>query len=382
MLRSGWLTTGPAVEQFESALAASVGAEHAVSCSSGTAALHLAAMSLNLEPGDRVVVPSVTFLATANGPRHAGAEIVFADVNPDTGLMGPAHLSEALARADAANGGPVRAAFPVHLNGQCDDLDGIERLCAERGIAVVYDAAHALGTSYRTGETNESRQIGDGRNGIMSAFSFHPVKTIAMGEGGALTTNDAALADKLRNLRNHGMSRDAAQFQNKELAFDADGEANPWYYEMAEPGYNYRVSDIHCALGLSQLRKLDRFGSRRRALAARYDEQLAPFAPAVSPIGRTAHCDPVWHLYAVLIDFSAAAIGRAGLMRALRDRGIGTMVHYLPVHQQPFYRDRYGLQDLPGAQRYYERVLSLPLYPGMTDSDVDRVVESLRDLVA
>jgi len=380
-LRSGWLTTGPAVQGFEDALSARVGARFTVACSNGTAALHLAALALDMAPGDRVVVPSLTFLATANGPHHAGAEIIFADVDPETGLMGPDDLAAAFARADASEGGPVRAAFPVHMNGQCGDLDAIERLCAERDVAVVYDAAHALGTTYRTGGANDERSVGDSRQGTMSAFSFHPVKAIAMGEGGAVTTGDEEIAARLRRLRNHGMSRDASDFQNRNLAFDAAGEPNPWYYEMTAPGFNYRVSDINCALAISQLSKLDRFVARRRALAERYDRLIEELAPMVVPVGRVASCEPAWHLYVVLIDFAAAGTDRAAVMRALNQRGIGTMVHYLPVHLQPYYRDRYGPLDLPGARKYYERALSLPLFPTMADEDIDRVVDALTDVL-
>jgi len=380
-LRSGWLTTGPAVQNFEEALAARVGARFAVACSSGTAALHMAALALDLAPGDRVIVPSLTFLATANGPRHAGAEIVFADADPKTGLMGPDELAAAFARADASDGGPVRAVFPVHMNGQCGDLAAIESLCAERGVAVVYDAAHALGTTYRTGGANDKRSVGDGRQGLMSAFSFHPVKTIAMGEGGAITTDDEQIAERLRRLRNHGMSRDATEFENRDLAFDAAGDTNPWYYEMATPGFNYRSSDINCALAISQLSKLDRFVARRRALAERYDRLLESLGPVVTSVGRISSCDPAWHLYVVLIDFAVAGPDRAEVMRSLSQRGIGTMVHYLPVHLQPYYQDRYGSLDLPGAQRYYQRALSLPLFPAMADEDVDRVVRALAEVL-
>ena len=254
-------------------------------------------------------------------------------------------------------------------------------MCADRNIAVVYDASHALGTTYRTGGANDERSVGDSRQGVMSTFSFHPVKTIAMGEGGAITTGDENIAERLRRLRNHGMSRDAAEFSNQDWAFDATGAPNPWYYEMVEPGFNYRVSDINCALAISQLSKLDRFISRRRALAERYDRIIADLAPIIMPVGRVADCDPAWHLYVVLVDFAAAGTARADLMRELKTRGIGSMVHYFPVHLQPYYRERYGPLDLPGAQRYYERALSLPLFPAMADDDVDGVVETLADVL-
>jgi len=370
-LESGWLTTGPAVERFETALAAAVGARHAVVCASGTAALHLAALALPIAPGDRAVVPSVTFLATANAPHFAGAEIVFADVDPDSGLMGADHLADAIARA----GEPVRAAFPVHLNGQCAELPEIARLCAERDIAVIHDAAHSLATTY-AGANGETR-VGEGGDGSLACFSFHPVKLIAMGEGGAVTTADDAVAARLKQLRNHGMSRDAAAFVNAALATDSSGRPNPWYYEMAAPGLNYRASDLHCALGLSQLAKLSRFVERRRALAERYDSLIGGLAPLVRPVGRVAGCRPAWHLYVVLIDFDAAGVERAEVMRRLDARGIGSMVHYLPVHLQPYWQQRVGALELPGARRYYERALTLPLFPAMADGDVDRVVDEL-----
>jgi UDP-4-amino-4,6-dideoxy-N-acetyl-beta-L-altrosamine transaminase len=376
VLRGDWLTTGPAVEAFERALCDVTEAKHAIACANGTAALHLAALALGLAPGERVVVPSVTFLATANAVRLAGAEVVFADCDPDSGLMEIAHLQEALERAGRTSGGPVKAVFPVHLAGQCADPQGLRHVAAEHGLQVVEDAAHAIGSRYY-GEANSDRPVGDGRQAAMTAFSFHPVKTIAMGEGGAVTTNDDSLADSLRRLRSHGMLREAAELSNHELAFDETGAVNPWYYEMPEVGLNYRVTDIQCALGLSQIGKLDRFVARRRALAARYDEGLADLTPLVRPIAKSPAGRAAWHLYGVLIDFEAAGVGRARLMERLKAVGIGTQVHYIPVHLQPYYRERYGTLSLPGAERYYARTLSLPLFPAMRDEDVDRVVDAL-----
>jgi dTDP-4-amino-4,6-dideoxygalactose transaminase len=211
----------------------------------------------------------------------------------------------------------------------------------------------------------------------MTIFSFHPVKVIACGEGGAVTTRDPSLAKRLRLLRNHGMTRASEDFTNLELSSDDSGVINPWYYEMAEPGYNYRLTDIHAALGLSQLGKLDQFTDRRRQIAARYDERLAGLASCLHSIAHVPACRVGWHLYPVLIDFDALGLSRAHVMNHMRQLGIGTQVHYIPVSNQPYYTRLYGKQDLPGAQAYYTRVLSLPLFPAMKDEDVDRVIETL-----
>ncbi|MGF1631593.1 MAG: UDP-4-amino-4,6-dideoxy-N-acetyl-beta-L-altrosamine transaminase [Kiloniellaceae bacterium] len=376
VLRGDWLTTGPAVDAFEAALCEVTEAKHAVACANGTAALHMAALALDLQPGDRVIVPSITFLATANAVRLAGGEVVFADCDADSGLMEEPQLAEALERAGKTDGGPLKAVFPVHLAGQCAELAKISALADEHGLAVVDDAAHAIGSRYRAGN-GRTWPIGDGRLTQMTTFSFHPVKTVAMGEGGAITTNDAQRAAHLRRLRSHGMQRESAGMQNAALAFDDDGALNPWYYEMPEIGLNYRVTDIQCALGLSQMKKLGRFVADRRALAARYDRLLEGLASVVRPIAQSQACEAAWHLYAVLIDFEAAGISRAALMKRMAAEGIGTQVHYIPVHLQPYYSRRYGTVDLPGAERYYARTLSLPLFAGMSDGDVDRVVETL-----
>jgi UDP-4-amino-4,6-dideoxy-N-acetyl-beta-L-altrosamine transaminase len=375
VLRGDWLTTGPAVERFEQALSTRCGAAHAVSCSSGTAALHLACLALGLGPGDAAIVPSITFLATANAVRMTGAEAIFADVDPDNGLLTPAAVEAACSRAEAA-GLAVKAVMPVHLAGQCPDLAGLSQLARARGAALIEDACHAIGT-YHACPDGSAAPVGACRLGDMAVFSFHPVKTIAAGEGGAVTTNDPVLARRMRALRSHGMTHDPAEFGNAELAFDRDGVANPWYYEMPEIGWNYRLSDIHAALALSQLGRLDRFVEHRRALAQRYDELLAPLGRVATPIRRSRGCLPAWHLYPVLIDFTAAGIDRAQLMAALRQAGIGTQVHYIPVHRQPYYRRRNPDLTLDGADRYYRRTLSLPLFAGMTLADVWRVVDEL-----
>ncbi|KAA1054054.1 UDP-4-amino-4,6-dideoxy-N-acetyl-beta-L-altrosamine transaminase [Azospirillum argentinense] len=375
VLRGDWLTQGPAVEAFERALGERTGAAHAVSCANGTAALHLAALALGLGPGDAVVVPAVTFLATANAARYVGAEVAFADVDPDTGLMGPEQAVAAMERAGRA-GWRVRALAPVHFAGQTADMAGLGALAVRHGLAVIEDACHAIGSVDMTPD-GRALPVGSGAFGTLTAFSFHPVKTVAAGEGGAVTTNDADLAARLRRFRNHGMERDPAGFEDHEGAFAADGAANPWYYEMAEPGFNYRLTDIQSALALSQLARLDAFAERRRRLMDLYAERLAPLTPLVRPAARVSWCRPAWHLCAVRIDFAAAGRTRAQVMAYLRARGIGTQVHYIPVHRQPYWRKRYGVLALPGADVHYARTLSLPLFPAMAEADVDRVAAAL-----
>lgn len=375
VLRGDWLTTGPAVEAFERAFAETTGATHAVSCANGTAALHLAALALGLREGDLAIVPAITFLATANAVRFTGAEVVFADVDPETGLITRETIDAALARLSAAERGRIRAILPVHLNGQVCEMAPIASAAARHNWSVVEDACHALGARY-----DDGGPVG-GASASLACFSFHPVKTITTGEGGVVTTASGAMAERLMRFRSHGMVRNAAQFVETAAAFDSGGAVNPWYYEMPEPGYNYRLSDIHAALGLQQLRKLARFVARRAELVAKYDGLLAPLAPRIRPIRRRPGAGSAWHLYPVLFEFAALGIERGAVMRRLRERGVGTQVHYIPVHRQPYYRARYGAIELPGADAYYERVLSLPLFVGLSEGEVERTVHALRDAV-
>jgi UDP-4-amino-4,6-dideoxy-N-acetyl-beta-L-altrosamine transaminase len=389
VLRGDWLTQGPAVAGFERALAARVGAAEAVACANGTAALRLAYAALGIGPGDAVVVPSNTFLATASAARHAGAVVAFADVDPDSGLMGVAEAEAAIARAAKA-GWRVRALAPVHYAGQTAQMTGLAGLAAlaqAEGLALVEDACHAIGTVDLSG--GSETPVGAGRAGVeagsLTVFSFHPVKTIAAGEGGAVTGSDPALMARVRRLCNHGMMREPQAgegFADPEAALDAEGNANPWYYEMAEPGFNHRLSDIHAALVLSQLGRLDRFVERRARLMALYAERLAPLAPLVRPPALVPWCRPAWHLCAARIDFDAAGRTRSAVMAALRALGVGTQVHYIPVHRQPYWRRRYGDLALPGAMAHYDRTLSLPLFPAMADGDVDRVAAALERVLS
>jgi UDP-4-amino-4,6-dideoxy-N-acetyl-beta-L-altrosamine transaminase len=352
-----YLTTGPKIAEFEKAFCKVVNARHCIVVGNGTHALHLACIAAGLSSGDYAIVPAVTFLATANAVRYCGADVLFADVDPQTGLMRP---EDALAVIEKNPGKKIKAMLPVHLTGQTVDVRALREICDRHGIIMITDAAHAVGSAAG------GAPVGAGIHEHMSIFSFHPVKTIALGEGGAITTNDDAMAKKMRTMRGHGMEQKP--------------ENGPWFYSMEEIGYNYRVTDFQCALGLSQLAKLDRFIARRRAIANLYDGLLADLAPIVLPPRRANKEEPAWHLYAVRIDFEKLGMPRTELMNALRARNIGTQVHYIPVSDQPYYTNLYGEQELPGSAYYYEHTLSLPLFPLMTDEDVAYVAQTLKEI--
>ncbi|WP_262691452.1 UDP-4-amino-4,6-dideoxy-N-acetyl-beta-L-altrosamine transaminase [Kordiimonas aestuarii] len=372
VLRHGALTCGPKVEEFEAAFAQAIGAKEAIVCSNGTTALHLAVIAAGVGPGDKVVVPAVTFLSTANVVRMAGADVIFADVDADTGLL----THETLAATARAAEGPIKAVMPVHLNGQCVEMLAVTDFARQHGARVITDCCHALGAAY-----HEGGHPGDGKYEDFACFSLHPVKSIAMGEGGFVTTNDGAAARRIRQLRGHDMERDSARWQLDAQGFAADGQPNPWYYEMRELAYNYRATDMQCALGLSQLKKLPAFVARRAQIADQYDTAFSKFSNSLRPVRRTKLASSAWHLYPVLIDFDGVGKDRAAVMRELQALGVGTQVHYLPVPWQPYYRDLYGDPDLPGAATYYGRVLSLPIYPAMTDGDVARVVSAVKSVL-
>jgi len=371
VLKGEFLTTGPTVDAFEAAFATAVDAPYAVACSSGTAGLHLAMLALGIGPGDAVVVPSVTFLASANCAAYVGADVFFADIDRDTGLM---QVEHALAAADRAGRDRVKAIVAVHLNGHCVDVAALA--AAFPGVPIVEDACHALGGLVRGGDGGWHK-VGACPDSAIAMFSTHPVKTIATGEGGVLTTRDPVLDERMRRLRNHGLVRDPSRFSDRARGFDAAGAPNPWYYEMPEPGFNYRLSDIHAALGLCQIGRLGGFAAARRSLRARYAERLGGLGQRVRALPVADGSDPVWHLSVALIDFAGLGRERAAVMHALRAEGIGTQVHYVPVHGQPYYRAAHPTPELPGAEAYYARCLSLPLFPAMTAEDVDRVVDAL-----
>jgi len=370
VLRSGYLTQGPKIAEFEAAIASYVGARFAVAVSSGTAGLHLACMVAGIVRGDIVVTSPITFVASANCALYMGARPVFADIDPGTLNLSVESLEEA-GRKEAA----IKAVIPVHFAGLPCDMNAINATAEKWGAAIVEDAAHAFGASYPDGG-----KVGNCANSLMTVFSFHPVKAIAAGEGGLITTNDEATYKRLLRLRSHGINKGDDPMLNPGAAQE-DGEPNLWYYEMQELGFNYRITDIQSALALSQFGKLDAFLERRKELALRYDEAFASMAalkPA-QPVGRdrSAH-----HLYPVRIDFAKSGLTRTRLMHSLRERGIGTQVHYIPVYLQPYYQNLgYKPGACPAAEAYYREALSLPLYYSLADSDQDRVVRALNELL-
>jgi len=367
VLRSDHLTQGPVVERFERRFAARVGAKHAVAVCNATAALHLALKVAGIGPGHRVVTSPITFLASANCAAYVGATPDFADIDPVSYTLDPVMLAQHW-QPD------TRAVIAVDFGGQAADLPAIAKVARAQGAVVIEDACHATGGKFHA----EGREWNIGANpwADISIFSFHPVKTLTTGEGGMLVTNRDDWAEHARRLRSHGIERDASRFEQF--------EAGPWVYEMQELGYNYRLTDLQCALGLSQLDRLDTTLARRREIVAAYNAAFAGLDWLVPPGLRTAAdvATTSWHLYAVQIDFAALGRTRTEIMTQLRAAGVGTQVHYIPVHLQPWYRKTfgYGPGQCPVAESYYERTLSLPLYPAMTDADVAHVVDTVRSL--
>ena len=357
VLRSDWLTTGPKVAEFEEAFAAWVGAKHAVSFSSGTAALHGAAFAAELKAGDEAITTPMTFAATANSVLYQGATPVFADVSTDTLNLDPAQVSERITDR-------TRAVLPVDYAGHPADLDAIREVAASNGCIVIEDASHAPGAEYKR---RRAGSIAD-----MTVFSFHPVKHLTTGEGGMVTTDRGDFAETLRRFRNHGISSEGRQRQSR----------GHWHYEMVLLGFNYRLTDIASALGLSQLKKLDENLARRREIAGRYTAALRDLEGVTVPAVRM-DVNPAWHLYPIRVNPEKLSAGRARIFRALRAENVGVNVHYIPVHLHPYYRDRFGYAAgaYPIAENAYGRLISLPMFHGMTDEDVDDVIRALRKIV-
>lgn len=355
-LASDWLTQGPRVEEFERSVASWCGARYAVAVNSGTTALHIACLAAGIAPGDEAITSPITFVASSNCIAYCGAKPVFADIDEETVNIDPREFVRKLSKR-------TKAVIPVHFAGHPADLAAIRDAAAKRRLTVIEDAAHALGAEYR------ASKIGSCEYSDMTTLSFHAVKHITTGEGGMVLTNRKDLYDKLVMFRSHGITRDREKLCNK--------KPGSWYYEMQELGFNYRLTDIQSSLGMQQLKKLARFLKRRREIARMYSGLLRDVEGVTIP---REHGDVVssWHIYCIQV-----AGERDRIFDELRRRGVGVNVHYIPVHLQPYYRKRYGYRrgDYPAAERYYDRAITLPLFPSMTDRDVWYVVESVKKSV-
>ena len=350
VLRSDWLTTGPKIPEFESAIANYVGARYAVAVCNGTAALHAAMFAMGIGPGDEVIVPPMTFVSTANCIVFQGGTPVFSDIDPDTLLIDPALIEEKITPR-------TKAIIAVDYAGQPCNYDSLRNIAEKHGIYLIADACHALGAKYK------DKMVGSLAD--MTIFSFHPVKHITTGEGGMVVTDNEELSARIRLFRNHGIATDYKQRDKQ----------STWFYEMSELGYNYRITDFQCALGLSQLKKLPKTLEIRRKIASRYDDVFASM-PTIRPLALEKHVLHAYHLYVVKLNFEAIGSNRESLFHKLRNKGVGANVHYIPVHLQPYYRKHFGTHSglCPVTEKAYEKILSIPLFPGMTDEDINRVI--------
>ncbi|MRR56900.1 MAG: UDP-4-amino-4,6-dideoxy-N-acetyl-beta-L-altrosamine transaminase [Deltaproteobacteria bacterium] len=371
VLRNGALTQGPVISAFERALAQRVGAKFAVAVSSGTAALHLACLAAGIGRDNAVVTSPNTFVASANCALYVGATPMFSDIDPDT-----LNITLGSAFPMSIEAGRKSAIIPVHFGGLPCDMRAIHAAKPNPDAVIIEDASHALGAMYDDGS-----QVGSCRYSNMTVFSFHPVKLIAAGEGGMITTNDEGLYLKLLRLRSHGITRDDSDFLNRDRAF-CDGELNPWYYEMQELGYNYRITDIQCALALSQLEKLDAILRRRREIAAQYDAAFREIEFITLPQSTGRHLSAN-HLYVLRMNFKAIGMHRAQVMKRLAELGVGSQVHYIPVHFHPQYQALgFEFGSYPEAEKYYEEAITIPLFYGMSDEDVAIVIAAVKEVTS
>ncbi|WP_434675174.1 UDP-4-amino-4,6-dideoxy-N-acetyl-beta-L-altrosamine transaminase [Pseudomonas sp. D3-10] len=365
VLQSDWLTQGPAIERFEQAMARRCQAGHAVAVCNATAALHIACLAAGLGPGDRLWTTPNTFLASANCGRYCGAQVDFVDIDPLTWNLDAVALAAKLEKAER-DGTLPNVLVAVAFSGQSCDMREVARLSERYGFTVIEDASHAVGASYA------GRPVGCGEFADMTVFSFHPVKIITSAEGGMVLTNRPELAQRLRRLRSHGMTRDAEQM--------SEPSHGPWYYQQVELGFNYRITDLQAALGLSQLDKLERFIARRRALAARYNRLLNGL-PLTLP-GLQPEAESAWHLYVVRLRLDEISLDHRQIFEGLRAAGIGVNLHYIPVHLQPYYRELgFAPGDYPQAERFYAEAISLPMFPSLSDEQQDYVMGQLQRLL-
>lgn len=358
VLNSPWLTTGCKITEFEEALAGYCRAKYAVAVSSGTAALHCAAYAAGIGPGDEVIVPAMTFAATAGCVAVQGARPVIVDVDPDTLLVNPSEVEKCINRQ-------TKAIIAVDYAGQPCNYRKLRDIAHRHGLVVIADACHALGAA--------SEGVRTGQLADMTVFSFHPAKHITTGEGGIIVTDSAHYADKMRRFRNHGITADFHQRRTQ----------GTWFYEVIDFGYNYRITDIQCALGLSQLNKLDCWIAKRRTIAARY-AQAFEHQSGIRPLAILPGAEHVYHLYVIRLDERQGPEFRTSVFKTLQDQGIGANVHYIPLNLHPFYQKKFGARpgQCPQAEAAYESILSLPIFPAMIDQDVDRVCSTLETVIS
>ena len=360
VLESDWLTQGPTIKQFEQDFSKKVGSRYAIAVANGTAALHLSLLALGVGPGDEVITTPNSFLATTNAILYAGATPVFVDIETQRFGIDATQI-------EAAITAETKAILPVHFAGFPVDLSSIYDIADKYNLKIIEDSCHALAANYR------DSVIGDCQYSACATFSFHPVKHIATGEGGMITTNDEAMYEKLTTLRTHGVSKNPKNVKQN---------PGPWYYEMQTLGFNYRMTDMQAALGISQLKKLDGFVTRRRDIAKNYDAALAELDWINPIIEQTANLSS-YHLYVVQINFDKIKKNRAEVMNELEEKGIGTQVHYIPIIDQPYYRENVRVKgDFANCRLYYEQALSLPIYPLMSDEDIERVLQAVKALMA
>ncbi len=357
-LRSGWLTTGPKVKRFEEQFAGYLGCRHAVAVNSGTAALHLALDAVGIKEGDEVIVPTMTFAATAEVVFYLKAKPVLVDCRPDTLNIDPEQIENAITSK-------TRAIIPVHFGGQPCEMDRILEIARQYKVKVIEDAAHALPASYRDKKVGA---IGD-----ITCFSFYATKTITTGEGGMATTENSEWAERMRMMSLHGISHDAWKRYTKE---------GSWYYEILNPGFKYNLTDIAAAIGIEQLKKCDEFRKAREKIAKIYDRSFADLEEIQTPV-RRSDTEHAWHLYVIELNLDHLQITRNQFIDALREEQIGTSVHFIPLHLHPYYRDKFGYHpsDFPNASSAFERIVSLPIYPRMTEADVESVIGAVRKIV-
>ena len=359
ILHSDWITQGPKVDEFENEFAKYVGVRYAVAVNSGTAALHDACFAAQIEKGDEAITSPITFVASVNCVLYLGGTPVFVDIDADTLNIDPVEIKKKITKK-------TKALIPVDFTGLPVDLEKILQIAKDNNLIVIEDASHALGATYKGCKIGS---ISD-----MTIFSFHPVKHITTGEGGMITTNNKEYYERLNLFRTHGITKD------KDKLLNYDG---PWYYEMQELGYNYRLTDFQCVLGISQLKKIDRIIQRRREIVQQYNYEFKDMPEIKIPQINPADSNPAWHIYMIQLNLERVKVGRREIFEALRAENIGVNVHYIPVHLQPYYQKRFGYHkgDFPVAENYYSRAITLPIFPKMTEKDINDVVKAVKKII-